>query len=266
MALDRVIQYLKEHRGPQLVTSVEKHLQLLFTDALVVEIERCQLLSYDGKLVSYMVLAKLDTVISFLQEHRGPHSIATVKQETKIEIESFREEIERCPKITFDPGEQSLVYQPKYNLMNQAGLLQFLKDQREGVPLTDLVDAYAGADIDLEDLVAKNDVVSVYNPDLRDFVFFFRDKSEDMQAAVDDKTRQLWSEIVMPNNKNELDRKLVSLGHLSRADLAQRVNPGVVASKKQRRPTEPKRRRVVLTNTHMLDSMPWLKSASLTPR
>jgi len=76
--------------------------------------------------------------------------------------------------------------------------------------------------------------------------------------TMPDKLRVLWTEVDMPNNKNDLDRKLMSMGHLSRSD--DRPTVGLVATQKQRKqPGNIKRRRTTLTNTHLLESMPWLK-------
>jgi len=256
---------LKAHAGDHFVAAVEKHAQVNFDETLVSQILACPSLSYDAdnRVISFKAfLLELDTVLKFLERNRGPHTLGTVKTQTKVALESLQDQIHQCPKIAFDPVEQKLSYQPKYDVLNQEGLLQCLKEQRGGVLLTDLQDGYVGLEQDLEELVAKNDVLSVFNPDLRTFVLFYRDKTEELQLTVDDKLRTLWSEIVMPNSKNDLDRKLLSLGHLSRAEMGERSSVGVVTSKKQRRVNpDIKRRRMVLTNTHLLDTLPWLKAS-----
>jgi len=261
-ALAVVVKFLKEKKGGHPLTAVAKHTQISFDDALMAEIRSSPKLDYNETTNTLRYkpwLHDLDTIIKFLDVKRGPQTLLAVKQYTKVNPEELEKEIETCPKISYDPKELTLCYRPKLEATNQHTLLKCLKEQRGGVPLTDIADCYIGVQEDVDDLVARNELISVYNPDSKSFVIFSRDTSEELQLSMPEKLRALWTEVEMPNNKNDLDRKLMSMGHLSRTE-GERPNVGLVATQKQRKqPGNIKRRRTTLTNTHLLESMPWLK-------
>lgn len=260
-ALDVIVKFLKEKKGPQTLPNITKHTQVTFDEALIAEIRSCAKLDYDESrhTVSYKLwLQDLDAIIKFLEMKRGPQTFMTIRQYAKVNPDDLEKQIEASPRLSYDPKEFTLCYRPRLDASNQQSLLRCLQEQRGGVPLADIADCYIGVQDDLDDLIARNDVTSIYNPDSKSFVIFPRDQSEELQLAMPDKMRALWAEVIMPNNKNDLDRKLMSMGHLPKE--GERAVVGLVATQRQRKqPTNIKRRRTTLTNTHLLESMPWLK-------
>jgi len=141
---------------------------------LLAEIRACAKLDYnDSKhTISYKPwLHDLDTVIKFLENKRGPQTLLAVKQYTKVNPEDLEKEIETCPKLSYDAKELTLCYRPRLEATNQHTLLKCIKEQRGGVPLPEIADCYIGVQDDVEDLVARNELISVYNPDSKSSSF-----------------------------------------------------------------------------------------------
>lgn len=105
-------------------------------------------------------------------------------------------------------------------------------------------------------------MISIYNPDFGCRVLYPTDQSSELKIEVDVEIRKLWNAIHMPSNRNDLDRQLHSAGHISKSQLGQKGVVGTIATKKSRKRKGAnavnKRRRQNITNTHLVDQLPWL--------
>lgn len=211
-------------------------------------------------------------IIAFLKNDRSEHSFLEIKEDLEIDIAVDRELLQFLssnPKVALNSASKSLWYKPTFpSIKDKASLLYFFQDRsRSGklqpTSLSDLGDSYDLVENDVEELVANDKLYKVYDEESKETLYFFKDSQ--FSCHVDEDIRSLWKNIEMPSDI-ALEQALVDAGMLSLAEheegLQMRKRKQKVATQKQRKGSSSssrKARKYVITNTHMMDQLAWLK-------
>eukprot|EP00484_Ammonia_sp_Unknown_P028463 CAMPEP_0197034470 /NCGR_PEP_ID=MMETSP1384-20130603/12584_1 /TAXON_ID=29189 /ORGANISM="Ammonia sp." /LENGTH=302 /DNA_ID=CAMNT_0042464409 /DNA_START=47 /DNA_END=955 /DNA_ORIENTATION=+ len=254
---------------------------------------------------------KVSRIINFLKQHRGPHSIHSIRSKVHIDLQAadnlaVKNALQMNKKVkaigsTFE-------YKPCIpGINNKNDLRQHLQNHPEGVAAKQLEDAYVSAKIDLSTWVSTGRIVDFMNQDSKEHIYFwyfgrlrkhplelekenakksgknamYKDLSdnkngtdeekkitmdmpeEEDDGCVDKETFPLigdsivatWNDIKIPATKDELKRQLQEVNLISGAFTKKRTrkkNPMAMGTQRKKRKMSMSR--MNLTNTHMLQN------------
>lgn len=195
----------------------------------------------------------------------------------------FESELQRNAKIHFDSQRLTYAYAPVHpGLSNAADVLALL--QRDpycfGVSRSDLSDAYAGVDADLDRLQAERQIYILDpnekpRPGVSAICF---PVLHDCRLDMDTDIKRLWSNVKRPHTQTDMDDELYKAGHLTQRQMryAQLSDAKQYASRSKRKAAEQKARQEQarkprkrygnrqqrITNVHLEKQLPWLNEAT----
>ncbi|KAF2276931.1 general transcription factor spTFIIE beta subunit [Westerdykella ornata] len=150
-------------------------------------------------------------------------------------------------RIEWDPVKDLYRYKPKYNIRNSAQLKGYLQNQKSaaGLPVKDLKDGWPTAVEDINELEKKNEVlVSRHKKDAQPKTVWLNDPS--LMHTMDPDFKAQWHQIALPENPDDLRKKLVTAG-LKPSSAPKKIVAVGPKEKKRKAP----RRGGKQTNTHM---------------
>lgn len=190
------------------------------------------------------------TIIEFLKKERIARNADEIKRGTIGNIDittnpALAGHLTRNPRVVaYDNG--TYAYCAVYpDVCERKNLETLLRSRLGGVLLDDIKDAYPTVEQDIEELIENELIWKITNTETKQDVLYWHDKSLDVE--IDERLRKMWHEIKMPTTDGIFAAELVSRG------LAKEEKKGVVTSLRSKRPAASrKRRRVKVTNTHLL--------------
>lgn len=209
-------------------------------------------------------------VIQFLRQNRGFRSFAEIKDGIHIDLVNRPDVIqslknnEKVKMESRDDGKK-IRYRAKFDAVQSLEDLRiFMRQQEDGVSLSDLEDAYIGIEEDLEKLVAEKYLfkIDVQKPKANT-VFFFRDSTFDID--IDNDIRELWRSVILPASDAQVDGELAMEGlHDS---MHTRKAKRVTKQKAPKSRTITKQpRKYVVSNVHVADELVFLKEKGKLPK
>jgi len=202
------------------------------------------------------------TVVDFLKANRAaPATAAILKTSLGVDLTpELSDDLSKNPRVQ-RLHDNSFVYRPVHaGLANKNDLLAVIEANERGIFLDELLDAYLGADKDLEDLIDNDVVIRVANLERKADVLYPRDPRHEVE--VDEEIQKLWSEISMPPSESALEERMLSLGLITveqlREHKAHKQQTKVVTAKTAQAKQQRKRKRTKITNKHLIEQLPWL--------
>lgn len=212
-------------------------------------------------------------VIAFLYQHRGPRAIASLEKKLHFPIASNSELVQflsNNPKVAFNTADNTLTYTPTYpQIKDKQSLLEFAETNSKThslfpLSLRDLLDAYEGVLEDAESLVAENFLYRIDDAETGSTVFLYKDPQFNLD--VDEDIKEKWRGVSVVSDI-AMETALVDAGMMSLAEheaghqLRKRKSKVAVNKKGRKSARVRKDRKYVITNTHMVDELGWLKES-----
>lgn len=174
---------------------------------------------------------KVHTSVAVLE---NPSLIHDLRSHAKVKVNQMGQD------YTFE-------YKPLHpGIRNASDLDIFLRANKLGVPEPELDDAYIGVADDIKALAKEEKIYRIVNTETKKACLYCRVRLRE-EVPIDERIQELWHKVTMPLTDGQLEEKLIKSGHMQKQQKA-----GPVAVMKEKKSNARKKRRIKMTNTHLV--------------
>eukprot|EP00743_Colponemidia_sp_Colp-15_P007718 GILK01008357.1.p1 GENE.GILK01008357.1~~GILK01008357.1.p1 ORF type:complete len:288 (+),score=42.07 GILK01008357.1:49-864(+) len=198
------------------------------------------------------VSATMKAILDTLRKSGKVMTVPEVEAEAKVEIANQPDivaALQHNHKVIYeDRGTVAVLkYKARHAVSNIDEIRDLIRSHPEGIPTSDLLDAYPTVVKDIETLKADTDIRVILNTETKVFVLYPKDPVLDLYAADSD-VKQAWAQIKVPDNI-DLAKEL-HLAGLSHSGSAQKRRTKRKAEEDEQAKKKRKQRAIKLVNVH----------------
>ncbi|XP_037403687.1 general transcription factor IIE subunit 2-like [Triticum dicoccoides] len=200
---------------------------------------------------------QMKSVIDLLDKTREALTTHQINQRTYVDIDGNRtlaESLRNNPKVRFDGRRYS--YKPTHDVKAKGELLSLIRSFPDGLPASEVDDAYPAV---LEDLQALKSSGDVYLLPGEVGIIAYPNDDPRSRMEVDGELKKLFHDIKLPREMLDIEKELRKIGERSATDTVKRRAAEQLHGR-QPKPKKAKKKsrgitsRTKLTNVHL----PWL--------
>eukprot|EP00271_Cylindrocystis_brebissonii_P004843 TRINITY_DN16762_c0_g1_i1.p1 TRINITY_DN16762_c0_g1~~TRINITY_DN16762_c0_g1_i1.p1 ORF type:complete len:279 (+),score=56.94 TRINITY_DN16762_c0_g1_i1:609-1445(+) len=196
---------------------------------------------------------RMKKVIDILLQTRRPMTPEEILALTYVDIddsEELRENLAKNMKVTFTGTHY--MYKAKHELNGKPELLHLIRQNKDGIALSEVKDSYANVPADVQELRSAGHVWGIQNSDTLDDILYPNDPK--IQMTVDEDIKSLVRGIKLPSFE-EIEKELKRAGMTPSTSAARRESMLAATVQQKDKPKKRKREstRTKFTNSHMLE-------------
>ena len=150
--------------------------------------------------------------MDLLHRTRKPLSVAELHNELGFPVDrgELWDMLLNNDKVLYNTETRRFSYKAKHVLEGKREMLALIQKHPDGILMDDVVDAYQTANVDAEDLLAGNAVISLVNSETRERVLYPVDDAYEVE--VDDNMAAMFHAVEIPTHDADFDAAIRKVG------------------------------------------------------